>query len=746
METALGKRLDEEELRKLGRQMVARYGALRQGMEAEFLPKRAKFKLFSEGDYSARATTDGASIYSKSNIPLEFINGVADFMVARTCEDIFGSDPYFSVIPQGPADKLLSEQLPKHMGHKLGEARFKTVGRQAVRRGYHLGEGVLKTTWRRDVDASEELSVVLCDGGGAEVTDENGDFIFLSDYNLGDLWAKSPMALPEDGQAFALMPDVSPMAVLCDKDGVPVKGAKGEYWFEADLQTLAGPDGKPAGQVYCKSPVVSKMPEDTFEERLIEDMKVIFEGLDVGLVEAGDFVAPLNVRHLSEADGIFHRLSLRRSELRDRYEMSEEVEAAIGEPDARPKNDAKKPQSGEGEAGLDPEDEDPEYECLECYARLEVAGKMRRVFALVERQSETVIACDYWANVVPGAATPFSAIVPCPVPGRWHGRGYHEIYEGQGDFIDRTFNAIIYRNKIHATPPMFIRDQAFKDASVAKNFLITPDKAYHLNNDYTAAQAVQFPDFPDLDSRTWQILELVMQMAQVRSGVTGAAQGAVTNLPANGTATGVQSIMMSGSVLHKLPIECVKDGLEDTLNITAVVLYANQNKDETFAYLEGDATELITLNAGNVQGLKLNIRLLMTRLHERESLESAKAAIEAVMQYVSNVAEAEKDQVRPLFIQVLKALRITGADAILRHALPPEPQGAPPQSERFTETLNYKDAPEDIRRQMEVAAGYQPSALPPVDDEKAEGKEAPEPPEPPEVPTQESVAPLPVAP
>ncbi len=284
-------------------------------------------------------------------------------------------------------------------------------------------------------------------------------------------------------------------------------------------------------------------------------------------------------------------------------------------------------------------------------------------------------------------------------------------------FVSPYRTGPIYRNKSHANPSKFIRSDAFKDGSVAKNFVISASKTYELKADYTAKDAVQFVEFPDLDSRTWEILELVMQMAQIRSGVTGAAQGAVTNLPANGTATGVQSIMMSGSVLHKMPIECIKDGMEDLLDINAQVLYSRQDKEETFTYMEGFATELITLDARNIKSLRLNIRLLMTRLHERDSLESAKAAIEAIGQYLA-LPEAEKDGVRALFIQVLKSLRITGADALLRHGIPPDPNAQPPQQERFTESLNYKDAPPDIKRQMEAAAGYKPSTM--AEEEKAE--------------------------
>ena len=715
MDTALGKRLNADELADLGSRLISRYTASKQAMDKEWLPKRKKYRKWASGDYSDRRSREEADIFSKSNVPMEFVTGITDYMIARTCEDIFGSSPFFAAVPQGAADKTLGHQVQKHFGYKLSEAHFPALGRQAIRRGFDLGEGLVKATWRRTVDVSERLAMVLSDGKEA-VSDENGDFIEPDDINLRDaelgvsLWAKTEI-VPRAGE-FANLPEVSPISVLVDADGQPVMTGSGEYWFEGDVQTVLDADGQPVGDFLSKSPIVQQLEGQDFAEMNIEETTVMFEGLDNALVEPEDFVAELNLRHLCESQGTFHRLSLRRSALRSDYGLTPEIEALIGTPDSRPKNAEKQAQAGEGERGCDPMEDDPEYECIESYARIEIKGAMVRCYALTEKQSETIIALDYWANVVPQAMNPIVAIVPCPVPGRWHGRGYHEIYENQSDFLDRTFNAILYRNKFHSNPPGFVREEAFKDGSVVKNFVFAAGKFYHLKGDYTAKQALEFVNFPDMDSRTWQIIELVMQLAQVRSGVSGASAGAMTNLPSNGTATGVQSIMLSGSVLHKLPIECVKSGIEELLNVNAVILYSRQNKDETFTYMEGDATELVTLTAKSVKNLKLNIELLLTRMQERQAIDSAKAAIDAVLGYIQNVPEADKNQLRPLFVQILKALRITGADAMLRDGIPPSPDAKEPQLERFTESMNYKDVPPDIKRQMEVAAGYEPSTQP----------------------------------
>lgn len=719
METVLGKRLTETQLARLGQRLIAREKNLAAAMRT-LREKRRKYKKWAEGDYSDRKTTNEQDIFSKRNIPTEFITGVADFMVARTCEDIFGSDPYFAALPQGPADQELSDQVQKHFGYKLREARFVPLNRQLIWRGYHLGEGIGKVTWRRDEDVSEESAMVLCARGQPDpVTDGNGDYIHEDDSNLQvpelglSLWAKSEIMAKDPQAQFAAIPEIHPLPVLVDAEGVPVVAGDGEYWFESDVQ-LSLQEGEVVSEFLSKSPIVSQDESMGFEERAIEDRIVIYEGLDVSLVEHDDLTWPLNVRHISEAldEGVFHRLSLTSTQLRENYGVSEKLIAQLQGDDEREKSTANQPQTNEDAKGTDCEWDEPRHECFETYIRLDVLenGKPVRVFALVYKPLELVLAIDYLARVTPSAIVPFYLDIPCPMPGRCHGRGYQEIYENETDFIDRTFNAIIYRNDIHANPPKFIRPDAFEDATAAKRFSLAPDTIWRIKREFEPDKVVgTLTTFPDVDQRSVWIFELVIQMVQVRSGVTGASQGALANLPSNGTATGVQSIMMSGSTLHKLPIENIKDGIEDGLQVAVQILYARQNTEETFAYMEGDAAQLMTFNPRNVRDIKMNVRLLLTRLHEREALESAKAAIEAVGQYIA-LPEAEKDGVRPLFVQVLKALRVQGADAILRKAIPPDPNAPPPQQERFTESLNYKDAPPSIQRQMERAAGYEPAS------------------------------------
>lgn len=717
MDTALSRQLNKEDLGSLGGRICQRIKDLEGAMDT-FRKKRKKFRKWADGDYSDRKTQDEADIFSKENIPLEFVTGVAEFMAARTCDDLLGSDPYFAAIPQGDkggSDTELASQIERHARHKLQKARYKAIAKEAIDSGYATGEGLVKCTWLKDVDKFEELAWVMVGPDGKPVVCEDGDYIHDDDPMVetpaGPVYAHQEVILFPPGAELQVIPESGdPLPILIDIDGKPIMNRDGQPWHEGDVRPVA-----PGVFVLSKGEVY---PGGNFEQMALEGENVLYEGLDLRLVNFGDFIAPMDVPHLSKADFVGHRMSLKLSYLREHFQITKKTEKDIGVPDQKPKDDASKPieHLGEKEAAdtttPDEKDKDPTYKCVEVYARMMVKGKMRRIYCCVEEDSETILAVDYWANVTPGGVLPFFAVVPKPVKDRWWGRGYHEIYESETDFVDRTFASVTYRNKQHSNPVKFIHLRAFKRNATAKSIIIEPGKVYELDENWVPEVPGQGPisifEFPDLDSRTIWLFEMVIQMTQVRSGVTGAAQGAISNLPANGTATGVQSIMMSGSTLHKQPIEQCRDGLEDGLSLSLKVLYSNQNRDDTLTYLEGDATKVLTLNKESVQNLDLDVNIILTKMHEQETLESVKSAMQAINSYIQT-PEMEKDPVRPLYVQLLKSLHIAGPDAIVRKAQPQESQPPPPHVQ-----LPYKDTPPDVRRQIEAAAGFEPSQMPDV--------------------------------
>jgi hypothetical protein len=209
-------------------------------------------------------------------------------------------------------------------------------------------------------------------------------------------------------------------------------------------------------------------------------------------------------------------------------------------------------------------------------------------------------------------------------------------------------------------------------------------------------------------------MQMMIQVIQVRSGITSAAQGEVSSLPSTSTATGIESILQSASTLARLPMNCVKGGLERSLLYAIKLIYANMSVQETFTYLEGDSQLSGMLDPSLVKHLDMNVRLLLTRFKQRENVEAAEKAITLVISQYLPLAESEKGPVRPLFIQSVKGLGFDQADTIVRKPLPPTGDQPPIPRENVNLNIKFELLPFDIQQQLyQKTMGLQQSTMPP---------------------------------
>jgi hypothetical protein len=243
-------------------------------------------------------------------------------------------------------------------------------------------------------------------------------------------------------------------------------------------------------------------------------------------------------------------------------------------------------------------------------------------------------------------------------------------------------------------------------------------------------------EIPDLDDRTWKLMELFMQLIQVDSGVTNANQGDMTDLPSNTTATGVNSMLESSSVLHQYVLEEIRDSLTPHLGYAIELIYKMQDRNETFDYLEQDlsrpetgerrpessrsaaspaspdsadgASSLSDLrspvsglnktveaimelsDAKKLNGLAMKVEFLLTRAKRQEQREAAMAAIPIEVQY-GTLAPKDQARMNDAFVQLFRALGFDQPEDFfpLPDLNTPPPSPPPPKA---TEAIALKGA------------------------------------------------------
>lgn len=304
----------------------------------------------------------------------------------------------------------------------------------------------------------------------------------------------------------------------------------------------------------------------------------------------------------------------------------------------------------------------------EGYLRLDVLGrgKPSRLYVVFCPELEIILRADYLANVTPNGDLPVHAHTIYKPAWRITGRGFFEKYASTQTFVDDLFNRINYHDR-KSSNPITGMDRSLMEAEEedAEAQPFDPDKPVNLKPGGKLEEAIQFKVLPDLSSRTISQLQMAIQMTQLRTGITAASQGEMSSLPETSTATGINQLMSRAAVLMKAPIDALKSSFTADINYTVKLLYANQDRDETFLYGEGENMELAQLRAADVRDLEIHVELLLSQAQSQTKLENARAAMQIHAQYVA-LPEIEKGPARSLYLQALRSLDFADADSILR--------------------------------------------------------------------------------
>lgn len=605
-------------------------------------------------------TEKPTAIFAKQNDSINIIGGLSEFLSARTIDDLIGSQPFFSLTPEGRNDKDLSKTMQRHAEWRIRRSNIEAAFSEAIATAYGIGETPVKLVYDQKTLYSERPANVLLDPATRKfVVTPAGEYILDTDK-------------------------------IITAETAPVTREPQEEATEEDLiagidEEIEAEDTEPKTVMFAeKAPEfdLSHFAPFQFVEAYVEDDVPVGEALQAVPLHHRDFLFPPTARSLEDADFVAHLADIPLSVAKRKWNIDAETLALIQSEDKSPKSEVGKAQAESDEAEetipYNEDLEDPIVQFAECYTTTLINGRQVRLLCIVCIKAKTIVYADYLANVTPNGILPFFIVRPFPKKNRLYGRGFFEIYSYAQDFIERHLNYVAYRNRHHANPTRIVKTDLLKNIAEGDEVPVSPDTTLYAEKTADPTQAITFIEYPDLDSRTWDLMQMMMQVVQLRSGVTSAAQGGVESMPQNSTATGIEAILNSGNVLSRRPIREIKRTLEAAMFYAMKLIYSNLNEKEAFTYLEGEEAQLLALTREQIANLDFDIRMTMTRFRERESRENSEKAIGALMQYIP-LPESEKESARPLFVDVVRSYGQQDAERIIRQPLPPpDPATLPP--------------------------------------------------------------------
>lgn len=607
--TPLAREMGDIRTRWLVDHLTNRFTALHGNMRA-WRDKMAKWERMSEEDYSDRKgavdevnQSSTKDIFPLQNETLGAVPGFYDFHLAQAKDDIFGTHPWLAATPEGAQDQDLSDVMSKHAQWKFNQSNIEETLIDAIKVSTWGGTAFVKAAYLRELETYKKPTAVAI-----EVATGNA---------------------------------------IMNEAGVLVSSAE-------ELEAMG----------FSEEQVEWSVQD-------VEDTSVVYSNVTNALIDYKDIAFETTAPELCLLHtDVFIKFRMGLLDLMDRYGIGEdrkpELMATIHGYDevAKDHRDESQP------AASDEPDENanPLVNLVEGFVRCSVIpGRVSRIHVIFSPELRAIFFADYLANVTPGGILPVFPVRINRIAGRIFGKGYFEKYESPNNAIDRQYNLITYRNRVNAHVWTAIQPDAILDDQEGEDYEPDPTKPMVLKPDKTIADAISFAAAPDTSSRGEMLLNSQLQMIQMRSGITSAAQGELKGVPSASTATGTRDLQSRGAIILKCPIsEQVKD-ITRVVEFDVLLLYANQDQDETFTWGEGREAELLKIKANDVLGIRANVTLTMTQSQNQRKLEMAQQAIQTVMTYIQ-VPEIEKPAVRVAFVQALQAVGFHNAEDIIRQA------------------------------------------------------------------------------
>ena len=662
-------------LKKMAEHCVTQFNSLT-GKLRPTIERMNKYSSELDGDFRHRVAgkaTDidirGAineQVFDRSNFSLSVTRGQVRYIVSKTFDEMFGSRPWLAVKAIGLADTEKSRDLQKFCEHKFNDPRanVEPAIKDACLSAWGMGYGVLKTSYLRKVEEFDTVIDVLLDEKGEPIV---------------------------------------------GKSGRPITSNSENYW-----------DDKKSGYIFEDDPEQRPIKKPQFSEITNSDYAVKYNGPELACVSYKDFVADPDVAKLDDCDFIAHHQAWTVGELKNEFGLGmidpdkyDQILDSAGL-NKVPSVTDDDPFNGAGNSGkLWGKRENANFlNVAECYFNYErpgetdddgnvTPGKVVKMFALVTLDTEEVIWADYLGNVTPLADLPFNVVTCDKKRNSWTGAGFLQRFDQEQQFIDECFNQIKVRNDYAANPIVIIDRKAFQEGETGKTFEWGPGLHKELKGNAVASEAVQIMALPQMENETRSLMDTVIQMITMDSGVSGAAQGDMGALPQMNTATGVKQVLGHGSILNKMSIREVQRGVEDAIQNLTKMMINSMDPIETVQFFEGDNEVEAIIDRDDFTQLDMDVKLTLTKFHQDEEESRLMRVMMTVERYLALPVYA-MERARQLFVDQLRILGVEDAEEKLPFAQEVAMAMAPPEEDPTQEELNEAEPELPVNEEEEL--------------------------------------------
>lgn len=600
--------------------------------------KRAEAHAQYEGDFEWRRFPGNAKRFStlfqhfneSINVPKRAIN----VYKARACEALVNTSPFTGFMPEGQDDDSDAIKMAERVFHRKledSEARF------------HFREGIKQACISESVMKTALIPIV---------------------------------AEPEmDDEA----------QIYLDAFGVPLRDTRGGYVF-GDEPLDASPDILGA-RVLKRDPsvVIGNMSYLSDPQPMLRSAPTTFK-LDIRPVGWENFFCSILEPDIHTADCCFHEFDEDLDSLLNRIQgVSLSMPAKAWLQTLKDSN-TRYPQAEGGQPVYWRGERDPEMwgpikvHICEQWIRFDVtdrgqADELCVTWAVASNGTEAYpIYYDLMKSASPTGKRPFEVIRVIPVRDRWYGFGFYDLLSNEHAFIDDAWSRIRARSSASGRFDWMKRG-SWEGLEYGNPGALSTGRVYIMKEGTTGAVGEHMGSVPfgEMDEKIWEMLKMALQNAQLISGTMTAGDAAMSNMPANDTATGQDLLSNESELASNDTTQDVTRGVVATLKQAIIAVFENYDPEEGNLLLGADkGIQLQTwLKTNKPKDFSAHVKLLLTKARSKQALQAATQANQLVTGGLSWIAICQQfpdwaPQLESFFIDSLNALDQSNADKIIK--------------------------------------------------------------------------------
>lgn len=622
-------RLSRKQIDDLGNYAKQRFESLRTDNAARIKADKESWKIY-ERLREDRAKVD--TIYDHSNLSIPIVAMVVDSMVARADDAILGTAPFFHFRPRGPSDPAKARESDAYFRFKLDkQAKTRTVLSDGLEPIHIQRAGFFKAIYDEDVDQWHDYDKRIL---WNVITDKP--------VRIVPPGSMTPIYVVENEHPFE--PVVDPLTGMERMMSRVLPG----FFLNLEIQEWRpSPDGLPVSNVRFKG---ARAVQVDYDAILIPSTVESIEDADI--IEQYDKTAAWAEKMWVEREGMSFA----------------QFKSKIQKSGAGTKTPTERNSESQENLGFDKEVNT--IKVLECWFKRDILGKGKpqRFVVWIEADTFIPISWEYRGLVVPSGNTPYKAVAIGRKPNRWWGRSLVEMLADIQEYIDEQFNSQSYRNKLGANPYEGIDASALEDEEEGEGDIETfPGKKFRVKQGKTIADVFSHTQLPNLDGKTQDLIEFVIEMMQLWLGVSDLSQGDSGEISKHNTAMGIEATLRESSKLSRKWIRRIVRGYTDLLNELVYLTLDTMDDEEAYEVTERQNTFVRAMRAEEVRSIDFDVDLVMSQNNGGRKIENARAALETQQYYFDMLMRNPQMATisRELMVSILRELGFPDADALL---------------------------------------------------------------------------------